>query len=34
MSASPHVRDKITTNNIMLLVLIALLPASAFGVYN
>lgn len=34
MSASPHVRDKITSSNIMLLVLIALLPASAFGVYN
>ncbi|WP_262065096.1 RnfABCDGE type electron transport complex subunit D [Aequitasia blattaphilus] len=34
MSASPHFRDKITSSNIMLMVTIALLPASAFGVYN
>ena len=34
VSASPHVRDKVTSGNIMLYVVIALLPASAFGVYN
>ena len=34
LSSSPHVRDKITTSNIMLMVTIALLPAAAFGVFN
>lgn len=34
ISASPHIRSKATTDNIMLMVIIALLPASAFGVYN
>jgi len=34
MSASPHVRDKVTSSNIMLYVIIALLPASVFGIYN
>ena len=34
MSSSPHIRSKATTGNIMLYVIIALLPASAFGVYN
>jgi electron transport complex protein RnfD len=34
VSSSPHVRAKFTSSNIMLMVLIALLPASAFGVYN
>ncbi len=34
MSSSPHIRSKVTTSNIMLMVDIALLPASAFGVYN
>lgn len=34
MSSSPHIRDKVTTGNIMLYVVIALLPASAFGVWN
>ena len=34
ISASPHIRSKATTGNIMLMVLIALLPATAFGVYN
>ncbi len=34
MSASPHVRSKTTSANIMLYVVIALLPASAFGVWN
>ena len=30
MSSSPHIRSKATTSNIMMLVAIALLPASAF----
>jgi len=34
VSMSPHVRDKDTTAGIMRDVLFALLPASAFGVYN
>ncbi len=34
MSSSPHVRSKTTSANIMLYVVIALLPASAFGVWN
>lgn len=34
VSANPHIRSKNTTNSIMLAVIIALLPASIFGVYN
>lgn len=34
ISSSPHIRDKVTSSNIMLMVLIALLPATIFGVYN
>lgn len=34
ISSSPHIRDKATTGNIMLYVLIALLPATIFGIYN
>lgn len=34
ISASPHVRDKAKSSNIMLMVLIALLPATLFGIYN
>lgn len=34
VSASPHVRDSISTSKIMLYVVIALLPASVFGIYN
>ena len=34
VSSNPHVRDNKTTAKIMLDVLIALLPASAFGVYQ
>ena len=34
VSSSPHVRSKDTTAKIMLYVLIALLPASLFGIYN
>ena len=34
ISASPHIRSKITTGNIMLFVIIGLLPATVFGVYT
>lgn len=34
VSSSPHVRDKTATSNIMLDVIIALLPATIFGIYN
>ncbi|MDD2980392.1 MAG: RnfABCDGE type electron transport complex subunit D [Hespellia sp.] len=34
ISSSPHVRDKVTSSNIMLMVTIALLPATFFGIYN
>ena len=33
-SSNPHVRSHITTSNIMLAVIIALLPAAGFGIYN
>lgn len=34
VSSSPHVRSKVTTQNIMLDVIIAMLPAAAYGVYQ
>lgn len=34
VSSNPHIRSKTTTSNIMLAVLIALLPAAGFGIYN
>lgn len=34
ISSSPHIRDKASTSNIMLMVLIALMPATVFGIYN
>ncbi len=34
VSSNPHVRSKVTTSSIMLAVVIALLPAAGFGVYN
>lgn len=34
VSSNPHVRDKNTTSSIMLDVLIALIPATIFGIYN
>lgn len=34
VSSNPHVRSKDTTSSIMLDVLIALLPATVFGIYN
>lgn len=34
VSSNPHIRSKVTTSNIMLAVVIALLPAVGFGIYN
>lgn len=34
VSSSPHVRSKDTTSRIMLYVILALLPATCFGIYN
>lgn len=34
VSSNPHVRDKMSTSRIMQLVVIALLPASVFGIWN
>lgn len=34
VSSNPHIRSKVTTGNIMLAVIIALLPAAGFGIYN
>ncbi len=34
VSSNPHVRSKTTTSSIMLAVVIALLPAAGFGIYN
>ncbi len=34
VTSSPHVRSKISTDKVMLCVIIALLPATVFGVFN
>ena len=34
VSSNPHVRDKMSTNRLMQLVVIALLPATVFGIWN
>lgn len=34
VSSSPHIRSKLTTSAIMFVVIVALLPATAFGIYN
>lgn len=34
VSSSPHIRDKVTSSNIMLMVVIFLLPATFFGIWN
>ena len=34
VSSNPHIRSKSTTNGIMTAVIIALLPATGFGIYN
>ncbi len=34
VSSNPHIRSRVTTSSIMLAVIIALLPATGFGIYN
>ena len=34
VSSSPHIRSKVKTENLMKMVVIALLPATLFGIYN
>ncbi|MBE5883122.1 MAG: RnfABCDGE type electron transport complex subunit D [Lachnospiraceae bacterium] len=34
VSSNPHVRSKVTTGGIMMAVIVALLPATGFGIYN
>lgn len=34
VSSNPHIRSKLTTNGLMLMVIIALMPAAGFGIYN
>lgn len=34
VSSNPHIRSKVTTGSVMLAVIIALLPAAGFGIYN
>ncbi len=34
VSSNPHIRSKVTTNGIMFAVILALMPATGFGIYN
>ena len=34
VSSNPHIRSRVTTNGIMLAVIVALMPATGFGIYN
>ena len=34
VSSNPHIRSKVTTNGIMLAVIIALMPATGYGIYH
>ncbi len=34
VSSNPHIRSKVTTNGIMMAVIIALLPATGYGIYH
>ena len=34
VSSGPHIRQKLTTGNVMLNVALALLPATLFGIYH
>ena len=34
VSSNPHIRSKVTTNGIMMAVVLALLPAAGFGIYH
>ena len=34
VSSNPHIRSRVTTNGIMLAVIVALMPATGFGIYH
>ena len=34
VSSNPHIRSRITTNGLMLAVIVALMPATGYGIYN
>ena len=34
VSSNPHIRSKVTTSGIMLAVILALMPATGYGIYN
>ena len=34
VSSNPHIRSKVSTNKIMLAVILALLPTTVFGIWN
>nr|WP_296485904.1 RnfABCDGE type electron transport complex subunit D [uncultured Acetatifactor sp.] len=34
VSSNPHIRSRVTTNGLMLAVIVALMPAAGFGIYN
>lgn len=34
VSSNPHVRSKVSTNGIMMMVVLSLMPATGFGIYN
>lgn len=34
VSSNPHIRSKVTTNGLMLAVIVALMPAAGYGIYN
>lgn len=34
VSSNPHIRSRVTTNGLMLAVIVALMPATGFGIYN
>ena len=34
VSSNPHIRSRVTTDGLMLAVIIALMPAAGFGIYN
>ena len=34
VSSNPHVLSKVSTNGIMMMVVLSLMPATGFGIYN
>ena len=34
VSSNPHIRSKVSTNGLMMAVVLALMPAAGFGIYN